>query len=150
MGVGSSLSRESYPIFEPIGGICALKRCRENAQNLDREILKRGVGRAFAIELGLKFSAHAGASKPELFHQGLGRACDRAERKRVAKVVREWVDGNSVAAHYGFGIDLFCSEDFRRSTSGPSVLDFDSRNWLREEFGIQFVTLAELAARMVK
>jgi hypothetical protein len=117
---------------------------------LDREILKRGVGRAVGIELGLKYSAHAGASKPELFQQGFGRACDRAERKRVAKVVREWADGNSVAAHYGFGIDLFCSEDFRRSTSGPSVLDFDSRNWLREEFGIQFVTLAELAARVGK
>ena len=51
MGVGFPLSRESYPIFEPAGGILALKDCRENAQNLDREILKRGVGRAVAVDL---------------------------------------------------------------------------------------------------
>jgi hypothetical protein len=41
-----------------------------------------------------------------------------------------------VAAHYGFGIDQFCSEDFRKSASGRSVLDCDNRKWLSEEFGI--------------
>jgi hypothetical protein len=32
----------------------------------------------------------------------------------------------------------------------PSVLDCDNRKWLWEGFGIQFVTLAELAARVGK
>ena len=147
MGVGLPLLIESYPIFEPIGGIFALKRCRENAQNLDREILKRGVGRAVAIDLGVKLSARAGASNPELFHQGLGRVCGKVERKRVAEVVREWADGDSIAVHYGFDIDLFCTADCGKNARGLSGLDSDNHKWLREEFGIRFVTLAELAAR---
>jgi hypothetical protein len=40
------------------------------------------------------------------------------------------------------------SEIGAESASGPSVLDCDNRKWLNEEFGIQFVTLAELAKRL--
>ena len=65
-------------------------------------------------------------------------------------MVREWADGDSIAAHYGFGIDLFCTADCGKNARGPSVLDSDNRKWLREEFGIQFVTLDEIAARAGK
>jgi len=39
----------------------------------------------------------------------------------------------------------FCSKDFGKGASGPSVLDCANRKWLSEEFGIRFVTLRELA-----
>jgi hypothetical protein len=55
---------------------------------------------------------------------------------------------DSIASHYGYGIDLLCSKDFGKSASGPSVLDCDNRKRLNEEFGIRFVTLAELAKRL--
>jgi hypothetical protein len=112
---------------------------------LTTEIAKRGVGQAIAVELGLQFSQRDGVQKPELFLQGLGRAQDRSERKKVAEAIREWADGDSVAAHYGFGMKLFCSEDFGGQTR--SVLNDQNRHWLHESFGIEFVTLSELARR---
>jgi len=47
--------------------------------------------------------------------------------------LNEWADGDSVAAHYGYGIDLFCSEDFGKNPSGTSVLDNNNQKWLNEE-----------------
>lgn len=147
---GLHLTTDDCPLFEPPGGIFELAHCRDNAAKIATEITKRGVGRAVAIDLGLGFSKRDNVSTPELFSQALGRAQSNTERRQVAWVVREWADGNSVAAHYGFGIDLFCSADRGKTASAPSVLDDNNRKWLREEFGLQFVTLAELPARAVE
>ena len=68
------------------------------------------------------------------------------EQDKIKKAVAEASDGDVVAAHFAFGNDLFCSEDFGKSASPASVLDDDSRAWLTEVFGIRFVTLAKLAA----
>jgi hypothetical protein len=83
-----------------------------------------------------------------LWLQGLGRATDKSEKKKVADAVREWGDGDSIAAHYGFGIQLFRSEDFRKNRSGRSVLDCGDRQWLSSEFSIEFVSLAEFARKV--
>jgi hypothetical protein len=42
-------------------------------------------------------------------------------------------------------IDRFCSRDFWQNAGKESVLHPDNRRWLSEAFGIQFVTLPELA-----
>ncbi len=102
------------------------------------------MGEAVAVKLGLELSRRDGAPL-ELFHQGLGRARNTFERKKVIKAIGEWADGDSVAAHYGFGIELSCSDDFGKGGSNPSVLDPNNRGWLTPQFGMQFVTLAELA-----
>ena len=141
---GYRLKGENWPLLEPAGGLLELLRCMDNVNEMATKIAKRGVGQAVAVELGIRFSKRATVSEPELFLQGLGRAQDKSERYKVAKAIAEWADGDSVAAHYGFGIDQFCSEDF----APPSVLDCDHRKWLSEEFGIQFMTLAELARRV--
>jgi hypothetical protein len=117
----------------------------DNVNKIATEIAKHGVGQAIAVELGVRFSKRDSILEPELWLQGLGRARNKSESKKVAEVISEWADGDSVAAHYGFGIGQFCSDDSRKSASGRSVLDCDNRKWLNEEFGIQFVTLAELA-----
>jgi hypothetical protein len=75
----------------------------------------------------------------------LGCPQDSTEQKKINRAVAEWADGDSVAAHYGYGIDLFCSEDFGKNASPASVFDDDSRAWLTEVFGIRFVTLGQLA-----
>ena len=83
--------------------------------------------------------------EPELWLQRLGRARNRTEAEKVAKAISEYADGDSIASHYGFGIEKFCSDDFGKGAAGLSVLDREHRKWLADEFGIQFVTLSELA-----
>ncbi|MEI9992653.1 MAG: hypothetical protein WDM86_21800 [Rhizomicrobium sp.] len=147
---GYHLRDQDCELYEPDGGILELVRCMDKVNELTTEIARRGVGQAIAVELGLQFSQRDGVENPELFLQGLGRAKDKPERRKVAEAVREWADGDSVAAHYGFGLKLFCSEDFRKDGTGRSVLDHDNRQWLNTKFGIEFVTLAELAQRVIE
>jgi hypothetical protein len=147
---GYHLRDQSCELYEPDGGILELVRCMDKVNDLTTEIARRGVGEAIAVELGLQFSQRDGVERPELFLQGLGRAKDKLERKKVAEAIREWADGDSIAAHYGFGMKLFCSEDFRKNGSGRSVLDHDNRQWLTRRFGIEFVMLADLARKVTE
>jgi hypothetical protein len=58
---------------------------------------------------------------------------------------------NSVAAHYAYGNDIFCTLDGGKAEERrgePAVLDANNRDWLTEEFGIQFSTLGELAKEL--
>ena len=135
------------PLFEPIGD---LEQFVAKAAHLKSEIGGRGVGHAVAIELGLKFIARAGISEQELWLQGLGRASIKAEKEQVALAACEWADGDSIAAHYGYSIDLFCTEDCGKSASSPSVLDPKNKKWLSENYCIWFVTLAELAEMVTR
>jgi hypothetical protein len=144
---GHHLRDQSFELYEPDGGILELIRCMDKVNELTTEIAKRGVGQAIAVALGLQFSQRDGVENPELFLQGLGRAKGKPERKKVAEAIREWADGDSVAAHYGFGMKLFCSEDFAIGGQGRSVLDARNRQWLHDSFGIEFLTLSELAKR---
>ena len=145
---GYRLRDQDCELYEPDGGISELIRCMDKVNELTTEIARHGVGQAIAVELGLRFSQRDGVENPELFLQGLGRAKDKPERKKVAEAIREWADGDSVAAHYGFGMKLFCSDDFRKNGAGRSVLDHDNRQWLSTKFGIEFVTLTDLAQRI--
>jgi hypothetical protein len=130
-------------LFEPPGD---LEQFVDKAVRLRNEIGARDIGYAVAVKLGLQLSTRDGVS--EWWYHGLKRTKDIHECRQVERAVSEWADGDSIAAHYGYGSDLFCSKDFGKGASGPSVLDCYNREWLREEFGIQFVTLAELAERV--
>ena len=57
----------------------------------------------------------------------------------------EWADGDSIAAHIAYGLDIFCSDDVGNSNSISSVLDNANRAWLSETYGVRFMTLEELA-----
>lgn len=139
------LDDKIYPLYKPDGGVAELSHCMDKVHNLSRNLGCKGVGKAVAIELGVKLTEKYGGGKDELFHRGLGRAKTKSEREDVAKAVAEWADGDSIAAHYGFGMDLFCSEDFGKSSKKASVLDEDHRRWLKSDFDIDFVTLIDLA-----
>ena len=139
----------AYQSYEPDGGTSELIRCMECVNELSTEIERRGLGRSKAVELGKEFTKRDAVAEPELWLVGLGRARTKSEQNKVAEVAAEWADGDSIAAHCGFGMQLFCSEDFGKSGSGSSVLDPDNRKWLHEEFDIEFATLSELA-RMVE
>jgi hypothetical protein len=117
----------------------------EKVNEMAAAIRRRGLGQAVPLALGLQFLVRDGISQPTLWFQRLRRAKSNSERQKVVKAVAEWADGDSVAAHYGYGIDLICSEDFGRNTPTASILDDANRAWLTDTFGIQFVTMAQLA-----
>jgi hypothetical protein len=51
----------------------------------------------------------------EMSFQSLVQARDVHEKGRVKRAVAEWADADSIAAHIGYGIDLFCTEDQGKS-----------------------------------
>lgn len=69
-------------------------------------------------------------------------------QKRFWKACAEWVDGEALAAHVGYGNDLFCTHDEGKNAGGPSVLDPVHREWFTREFGVQFAKLDELAEKV--
>ena len=136
LGSGVCAKDDDGTFFEPIGD---LEQFLARAVRLRSEIGARDIGHAVAIKLGLD-----GLSQPGLWYEGRRHA----SRNKVKEAVAEWADGDSLVAHYGYGIDLFCSRDCGKNAGKASVLHPDNRQWLSEEYGIQFVTLAELAKRV--
>jgi hypothetical protein len=135
LGSGVCANDDDGTFFEPIGD---LEQFVARAVHLRSEIGARGIGHAAAIKLGLDR-----LSQPGLWYEGLLHA----SRNKVKEAVAEWADGDSLVAHYGYAIDLFCSRDCGKNAGKASVLHPGNRQWLSEEYGIQFVTLAELAKR---
>lgn len=93
-----------------------LEQFLAKATSLRTEIGKRGFGHAAAIKLGLQFSARDAVS--EWWYHGLLRAKDIHERRQVERAIAEWADGDSVVAHYGYGIDLFVARILERMRQG--------------------------------
>lgn len=115
----------------------------ERYNNISVAIEARGVGCAQAQRIAIEIQTEIGGNHPFTFYLGSPR--NSTEQNKIKKAIREWADGDSVAAHYGYNIDLFCSEDFGKNASSVSILDYANRAWLTNEFGIKFVTLEQLA-----
>jgi hypothetical protein len=63
--------------------------------------------------------------KPRLY-AALDRAQDEQERKEIERAISEWADGDTVAAHIAYGINVLCTED----RAGASIFDSSNRAWL--------------------
>jgi hypothetical protein len=119
--------------------------------DLARQIEARGLGSSRAKGIAACFAGRETAQGPWFI--ALGAARDIHDTREVARAVAEWADGDSIAAHYAYGNDIFCTLDggIAETRRGePAVLDANNRAWLTEEFGIQFSTLSELAQRLSK
>jgi hypothetical protein len=132
--------------YEPYPLGAAFVAAADAANGLDLAIVRRGLGRAQVIELAKSFSERAGAAG-EWWPQGLGRTISAAERKKVRAAVNEWADGEALAAHVGYGNDLFCTNDHAAGHGDRSVLHPAHRSWLLER-GVSVVTVSQLAARL--
>jgi len=75
-------------------------------------------------------------------------ASSPGDMTKVARAVAEWADGDSVAAHYGYANDLFCTQDRAARAGRHSVMHPAQRSWLHRVYGVEFVGIAELAARL--
>ena len=82
------------------------------------------------------------------WYRVLGTARDVHETREVARAMAEWSDADSIAAHYAYDNDLFCTLDLAAGESKrgqPAILDAVNRQWLSSTVGIKFVLLSELA-----
>jgi hypothetical protein len=117
--------------------------------SLLRQIEERGLGSARAMKIAARFVPSEDLQR--LWFTALGAAKDIHEQREVARAVAEWADADSIAAHYGYGNDVFCTLDSAKAETQrgePAVFDLDNRAWLTDNFGIQFLTLAQLADRV--
>jgi hypothetical protein len=132
-------------LAEPDAGELArrLERFHEAATAIEA----RGLGCAQAQRIAREIEAEVGGYHSFIFYLGSPR--NPAERNKISRAIAEWADGDSVAAHYGYDIDLFCSEDFGKNASPMSVLNDANRAWLTSAFGIKFVTLGQLADMVI-
>lgn len=104
---------------------------------LARIIEKKGLGIACIKQLGLQNNS--------LWHKGLQQV---DSKKKVAKAVAEWADGDSVAMCYGYSIPFFCTEDEGKNSGMDSILSLDNRIWLQKDYGVNIVSLKSLCEEL--
>lgn len=122
-----------------------LKAWIDKAREVARAIEDRGVGFAQVKALGKNIAA----SDPEsVWFRSLDQATDIHQERAVERAFSEWADGDSVAAHIAYGLDVFCSADVGNSNATNSVLDPIHRAWLATTYGVQFITFEDLAANL--
>lgn len=68
---------------------------------------------------------------PEKF----GRFCD---------AIKEWADGDSISAHFGYQNDYFCTEDKASRARKNSVFHKDNLPSLERKFGLKVVSMSTL------
>ena len=68
-----------------------------------------------------------------------------ADEKMVQKAFSEWADGDALAACYGYKIQYFCTEDQGKSAGFDSVFSDENRQWLKDDYGMNIVSLDQLA-----
>ena len=107
-------------------------RDREERQlRASAEIAARGVGQA-------AFEAANGWTD---------RARTSVKAKQLIRACAEWADGELVEAHIAYRNDLLCTNDFAKG-SGRSIFDSTNRAWLAQRYGVTFLTLDELIAKV--
>jgi hypothetical protein len=131
--------------YEPHPSGAAFVAAADTANALDVAIVARGLGRAQVIELAKFLCQRDGVTGDP---QGLERPRSAAEGKKVRLAVNEWADGEALAAHAGYGNDLFCTDDRGGDLADRSILHPSHRVWLSETHGVTVVNVAELAARL--
>ncbi|WP_372834437.1 hypothetical protein, partial [Pontibacterium sp.] len=68
--------------------------------------------------------------------------------KKYAKAVGEWVDGDALAANYGYGIDFFCTNDRASGAGRSSIFHADNLSQLESKFPVNVVSPEELLRRL--
>lgn len=66
-------------------------------------------------------------------------------RKEFAEAIAEWVDGDSLAAHYAAGNEFFCTNDKAGGAGTKSIFHSVNKNRLQAEYGIKIISSCEIA-----
>jgi hypothetical protein len=65
-------------------------------------------------------------------------------QKQYAKGIAEWVDADALSAHYGYGINYFCTNDKASGAGQSSVFSEKNLKEIKNKFNIRVVTPSEL------
>ena len=84
----------------------------------------------------------------QTWFKALDKASDVHQQRAIERAFAEWADGDAIAAHIAYGIDIFCSADVGNSNVTNSVLDPTNRAWLTSTYEVQFMTFEDLAASL--
>lgn len=103
----------------------------------------RGLGFAQVKALGQTIAA---GDPAKAWFRALDDAKNIHEERAVERAFSEWADGDAIAAHIAYGLDVFCSADVGNSNATNSVLDPVNRSWLTATYGIKFMTFDDLLA----
>lgn len=121
-------------------------RRQEGYHNVLRAIQSRGLGFSRLRKMADAWAKHAGTIEP--WYQSIGHAKNIQEQRAIERAFAEWSDGDSIAAHISYGMELFCTEDKGKSGDDPSVFDEENRSWLEQTYKVKFVSLPDLAAML--
>lgn len=119
----------------------ALRAWINKAHEVSAAIQNRGLGFSQVKTLGKKMAL---SNPEEIWFEALRNAKDVHEERAVERAFAEWADGDAIAAHIAYGIDIFCSADVGNSNATNSVLDPVNRAWLTETYGVRFMTFDDL------
>ena len=72
------------------------------------------------------------------------------DKKKYAKGIAEWVDGDALSAHYGYGIDYFCTNDKASGAGKASVFARENLTKLKDKFNINVLSPYELKELLSK
>lgn len=141
---GTNIKDPDGTIFAAETDEAALDKRLRLYQSVLRDLDTRGVGFALVKQLASDFAQRANVQEP--WFKSLSRASGIAEERAVQRAVAEWADGDSIAAHIGYGIDYFCTGDEGKSSGTASVFTTANRTWLTTTYGTRFITMTDLAA----
>lgn len=65
--------------------------------------------------------------------------------KDFAEAIAEWVDGDSLAAHYAAGNDFFCTDDNARNAGTKSIFHSVNKKRLETEYSIKIIPSHKIA-----
>jgi hypothetical protein len=68
--------------------------------------------------------------------------------KKYAKLFSEWVDGDALAANYGYGIDYFCTNDTGSSAGSFSIFYPENLMVLQAKYPVNVISPMVLASRI--
>lgn len=145
---GITRRRERYDAFVGRFAHMGPERLRELGARLAR---KRGLASAQTEHLlGRPVSAE------RLWVDGLiAEVLETAQSERsnhvlgqIRKLFSDWLDLDSVASHYGYGLDFFCTEDKGRGEGAFGIMHPDNRERVRDEFGVEIVSPDKLMKRL--
>jgi hypothetical protein len=123
----------------------ALGQWIDKADEVATAIESRGVGMAQVKKIG---QGLASGDPAAAWFGALQSAKDIHEKRAIERAIAEWADGDSLASHIAYGIDVFCSADVGNSNVVDSVLDPVNRAWLTASYGVKFMTFDELLATL--
>ena len=67
------------------------------------------------------------------------------QEQKFSKAIAEWVDGDSLSAHYAAGNDFFCTDDKAGNSGTGSIFHVENRTQLEKAFGIKIISSCEAA-----